>query len=389
MIISPSFRLDSVQEYYFSKKLREIDEMNKNGSKVINLGIGSPDLPPPLQTLNKTTESIQKDNTHGYQSYKGIPKLRNAFASWYRKFYNVVVNPESEVLPLIGSKEGIFHISMAFINPGDEVLIPDPGYPTYASVTKLVGGVIMNYPLKEENNWLPDFVELQKRDLSRVKLMWVNYPHMPTGTKPTMQFFKSLIEFGRKNKILICNDNPYSFILNDNPLSILSIENAWEVALELNSLSKSYNMPGWRIGMVLGAQHYITAVLQVISNIQSGMLLPLQEGAIAALEAPKSWFEEINGIYKERRRYAWEIYDELGCDYNKDQSGLFVWGRIPELEKDSLTFSEKILIRSRVFVTPGQIFGNQGSKYLRISLCADEEIFKDALNRIKNKLSNK
>ena len=388
MKLEPASRLESVQEYYFSKKLREIDELNKIGSRVINLGIGSPDLPPPEQTLNKTSESLYQDSNHGYQSYKGIPLLRKSIASWYNRFYGVDIDPEREILPLMGSKEGIFHISMAFLNPGDTVLVPDPGYPTYSSVTRLVGGNVKTYLLKEENKWLPDFEELERNDLTKVKIMWVNYPHMPTGTRPTKELFKELVEFGRRNNILICNDNPYSFILNDEPLSIFSVDNAWEVALELNSLSKSYNMPGWRIGMLIGSQNYISSVLKVISNIQSGMFLPLQEGAVEALSSPQSWFDKLNSIYDQRRTYAREIFDELNCHYGKDQSGLFIWGRIPEDENDSIGFSDMILKKSLVFITPGLIFGSQGKKYLRISLCSNEEIFREALKRIKHNISN-
>ena len=388
MKLEPASRLESVQEYYFSKKLREIDELNKIGSRVINLGIGSPDLPPPEQTLNKTSESLYQDSNHGYQSYKGIPLLRKSIASWYNRFYGVDIDPEREILPLMGSKEGIFHISMAFLNPGDTVLVPDPGYPTYSSVTRLVGGNVKTYLLKEENKWLLDFEELEQNDLTKVKIMWVNYPHMPTGTQPTKELFKNLVEFGRRNNILICNDNPYSFILNDEPLSIFSVDNAWEVALELNSLSKSYNMPGWRIGMLIGSQNYISSVLKVISNIQSGMFLPLQEGAVEALSSPQSWFDKLNSIYDQRRTYAREIFDELNCHYGKDQSGLFIWGRIPEDENDSIGFSDMILKKSLVFITPGLIFGSQGKKYLRISLCSNEEIFREALKRIKHNISN-
>lgn len=388
MSIIPASRLDTVQEYYFSRKLREIEQMNTEGHKVINLGIGSPDLPPPKSTLEKASESLIENTAHGYQSYKGISKLRNAFTSWYKRFYGVEIDPESQVLPLIGSKEGIFHISMAFLNPGDLVLVPDPGYPTYSSVTELVGGVVWPYRLKEGNNWYPDFDKLEKEDLSKVKIMWVNYPHMPTGTRPTKELLEQLVEFGRRHNILICNDNPYSFILNDEPMSIFSVDNAWDVALELNSLSKSYNMPGWRIGMLIGAQNYISSVLQVISNIQSGMFLPLQEGAIDALSSPQSWFDTLNEIYKQRRSYAWDIFEELGCEYNKDQSGMFVWGRIPENGGSSIDFTDKILSRSRVFITPGLIFGSQGKNYLRISLCSNVEVFNEALSRIKNNLIN-
>ena len=388
MRLEPASRLEAVQEYYFSKKLREIDELNKVGSRVINLGIGSPDLPPPEQTLNRTSESLHQDSNHGYQSYRGIPLLRKSIASWYNRFYGVDIDPEREILPLMGSKEGIFHISMAFLNPGDTVLVPDPGYPTYSSVTRLVGGNVKTYLLKEENKWLPDFEELERNDLTKVKIMWVNYPHMPTGTRPTKELFKELVEFGRRNNILICNDNPYSFILNDEPLSIFSVDNARNVALELNSLSKSYNMPGWRIGMLIGSQSYISSVLKVISNIQSGMFLPLQEGAVEALSSPQSWFDKLNSIYDQRRTYAWEIFDELNCHYSKDQSGLFIWGRIPENENDSIVFSDTILNKSRVFITPGLIFGSQGKKYLRISLCSNKEIFREALKRIKHNISN-
>ncbi len=388
MNLKPAYRIGLVHEYYFSRKLKEIEEMNIKGLEVINLGIGNPDLPPSDSTLEIAAESILNKKKHGYQSYRGIQKFRKAIAKWYTEHYNIFLNPETEIVPLMGSKEGIFHISMTFLNPGDAVLIPDPGYPTYSSVTALVGGEVIPYPLKEENGWYPDFKDLERTDLSRVKIMWVNYPHMPTGAKPSVELFREIIDFGRRHNILICHDNPYSLILNDEPLSIFSVKDSRDVALELNSLSKSHNMPGWRIGILAGKEEFTRNVFKVISNIQSGMFLPLQEAAVTALNNSASWHKTINSQYKRRQQIVMEILDVLNCRYSSDQAGLFVWACMSESNHDSVQFSDLILDKAQVFITPGEVFGNQGKGYLRISLCNEEKVLKMALERIKNSLKS-
>ncbi len=386
MTIEAARRTDLVSEYYFSKKLKEIEKMNKKGLDIINLGIGNPDLPPPIQAVDKAVEFISKDNGHGYQSYRGTIEFRNSISAWYEKYYNVTLDPEHEILPLMGSKEGIFYISMAFLNPGEVALVPDPGYPSYASVTRMIGGEVLNYELKEENSWFPDLNVLEEHDLTNVKIMWVSYPHMPTGAVPTDKLYRELIEFGVRNKILICLDNPYSFILNKNPLSIFSVPESKQVALELNSLSKSHNMAGWRLGMLSGRNDYIEKVLKVTSNIQSGMFLALQKAAIEALNLPVSWYDNLNSVYESRREHAWDILDQLGCSYEKKQAGLFVWAKIPEKEIDSYTYSDRILEKTKVFITPGAIFGEQGKNYLRISICNNIAVLEKARNRIINDL---
>jgi len=383
MKVKPADRTSAVEEYYFSTKLRQIDEMRASGIDVISLGIGSPDMAPSENTINRLISEVKKPNVHGYQSYNGILPLRKAFSEWYLKYFNVSLDPVNEILPLMGSKEGIMHISMAFINPGDEVLVPDPGYPTYSSVTRLVGGIIRTYDLNEENNWLPDLVKLESEDLKKVKLMWVNYPHMPSGAKASGDLFKRLIDFGNSHNILICNDNPYSFILNKEHLSILSVEGAMETALELNSLSKSHNMAGWRIGMIAGHKDYIRNILKVKSNMDSGMLLPLQMAAVEALGNNESWYDEINSVYTRRRRIAGEIMETLGCRYNKDQTGLFLWGRIPDNIDSCTTLTDNILEKAHIFITPGIIFGKNGNRYIRISLCADEKTLLKAKERVE------
>ena len=382
MNIKAASRLESIQEYYFSRKLKEIDKMNSEGADIINLGIGNPDLPPSEQSLEAAENMLLQDNAHGYQSYRGIPELRSAFSNWYKRYYGVSLDPNKEILPLMGSKEGIFHISMAFLEPGDEVLVPDPGYPTYSSVTKLVGGILRPYELNEDNSWFPDFGSLEKSDLSNVKIMWVNYPHMPTGTRPTEKLFKDLVAFGIRNEILICHDNPYSFILNESPASILEVENSKDVVLELNSLSKSHNMAGWRVGMLAGSEKHVSLVMKVLSNIQSGMFLPVQQGAVEALSNPPAWYEKINKVYESRREIAWQILDLLDCQYKKDQSGLFIWARLPNGSADSIKFTDVILEKAHVFITPGSIFGNQGKSYIRISLCSKKEVLEQAKSRI-------
>jgi aspartate/methionine/tyrosine aminotransferase len=384
MKVKPADRTGNVQEYYFSQKLAQIDRMRREGADIINLGIGSPDQPPSENTISVLAAYAKKPASHGYQSYTGIPALRKAFAEWYKKYFHVEMDPDNEILPLMGSKEGIMHISMAFVNPGDEVLVPDPGYPTYSSVTNLVGGIVRNYDLAELNGWLPDLEALEKSDLSKVKLMWVNYPNMPTGTKGSILLFEKLVAFSQKHGILLCNDNPYSFILNKDYLSLLSVDGAKETALELNSLSKSHNMAGWRIGMVAGNNEYIKNVLKVKSNMDSGMFLPIQMAAVEALNNPESWYDTVNTVYVRRRKIVEEIMEILNCRYEKSQVGLFVWGGIPDEIINCEKYIEEILNKIHVFITPGFIFGKNGERYIRISLCATEEKLTEAKNRIKN-----
>lgn len=377
-------RLEGIGEYYFSQKLREIEGLNKEGKNIINLGIGNPDLPPHadvIKTLQEESAS-HKPNVNGYQSYKGSPVLRQAFADWYKKYYSVDLNIDTEILPLIGSKEGIMHVCMTYLDEGDEALLPNPGYPTYRSAVKLAGGVCVDYDLKEENSYFPDFTALEKTDLSKVKLMWVNYPQMPTGQLPTTEVFEQLIAFGKKHNILICHDNPYSFILNEKPMSLLSIDGAKDNAIELNSLSKSQNMAGWRVGVLLGAKERIDEVLRFKSNMDSGMYLPLQLAAAKALSLGNDWYESINKVYKERREKVYELLDVLNCSYSKNQAGLFIWAKIPATYKDGYVLSDEILYKANVFITPGGIFGNAGNGYIRISLCGSIEKFEEAIKRI-------
>ncbi|MFA5818872.1 MAG: aminotransferase class I/II-fold pyridoxal phosphate-dependent enzyme [Bacteroidales bacterium] len=383
MKVKPADRTSNVQEYYFSQKLAQIDKMRREGADIINLGIGSPDQPPSENTITSLITEAKKPTSHGYQSYTGIPALRKAFADWYKKYFHVELNPDNEILPLMGSKEGIMHISMAFVNPGDEVLVPDPGYPTYSSVTNLVGGIARKYDLEEKRGWLPDLEALEQRDLSRVKVMWVNYPHMPTGTKGSMLLFERLVAFSQKHRILLCNDNPYSFILNKEYISLLAVDGAKETALELNSLSKSQNMAGWRIGMVAGHSEYIKNVLKVKSNMDSGMFLPMQMAAVETLNNPESWYDTVNTAYIRRRKIVEEIMDVLNCKYDKTQVGLFVWGRIPEDIIKCEMYIEGILNKTHVFITPGFIFGENGERYIRISLCANEKRLMEAKERLK------
>jgi LL-diaminopimelate aminotransferase len=383
MKVKPADRTASVQEYYFSQKLAQIDRMRREGLDVINLGIGSPDQPPSENTVSALIDEARKPTSHGYQSYSGIPALRKGFADWYKKYFHISLNPDNEILLLMGSKEGIMHISMAFVNPGDEVLVPDPGYPTYSSVTNLVGGIVRKYELSEENGWLPDLKVLEKSDLSKVKLMWVNYPNMPTGARGSVEMFEKLISFSRKHQILLVNDNPYSFILNNDYLSLLQVEGAKETALELNSLSKSHNMAGWRIGMVAGDSDYIKTILKVKSNMDSGMFLGMQMAAVDALKNEESWFNSVNSVYIKRKKIVEEIMDVLNCSYDKSQVGLFVWGRIPEEINNCEGFIEDILNTSHVFITPGFIFGEMGQRYIRISLCANEKRLEEAKERLK------
>ncbi len=381
MVVSK--RLEGVGEYYFSQKLREIDDMNKAGKQVINLGIGSPDLPPHPDVVKTLHEEAMKPNQHGYQNYKGSPVLRNAISTWYKKWYNVTLNADTEILPLIGSKEGIMHICMTYINAGDQVLIPNPGYPTYRSAVTIAGGNVIEYTLTEANNWYPDFAALEKTDLQKVKLMFVNYPQMPTGKMPTRELFIQLVAFARKHQILLVHDNPYSFILNDNPMSLLSIEGAKDVVIELNSLSKSHNMAGWRIGMLAGAKERIDEVLRFKSNMDSGMFLPLQLAAAKALQLSEYFHAGVNKIYKARREKVIELLQLLNCSFDANQAGLFIWAAIPGGYKDGYELSDKVLYQSNVFITPGGIFGNAGDKYIRISLCSSEEKIAEAIARVR------
>jgi len=377
-------RLQGTEEYYFSKKLREIEHLNQTGVQVINLGIGSPDLPPHPDVINTLAEQAARPDVHGYQSYRGAKALREAIAAFYRQWYQVELNPESEILPLMGSKEGIVHISMTYLDEGDEVLVPDPGYPTYRAASQLAGAVCRSYTLREDQGWLPDFESLSRQDLSKVKLMWLNYPHMPTGALPTQEFFERCVAFARRYGILLCHDNPYSFILNDQPMSLLSVDGAKEVALELNSLSKSANMAGWRVGMLCGKADRINDVLRFKSNMDSGMFLPLQLAAAQALSLPASWYAGLNETYKRRREKVWALLDQLGCAWNPRQAGLFVWARIPAGWSDGFVFSDAVLHQTGVFITPGGIFGQQGLPYVRLSLCQPEPVLDEALQRIRH-----
>jgi aspartate/methionine/tyrosine aminotransferase len=377
-----SKRLEGIGEYYFSQKLREIDELNKQGKNIINLGIGSPDLPPHADVIKVLQEESAKPNVHAYQSYKGSPVLRKAMSDWYKKWYNVDLNIDTEILPLIGSKEGIMHICMTYLNEGDQVLVPNPGYPTYRSAVKLAGGVCVDFDLLEENKYEPDFDQLDKSDLSKVKLMFVNYPQMPTGNNANRLLFEKIVAFGKKHGILIIHDNPYSFILNEHPMSLLAVEGAKDVVLELNSLSKSSNMAGWRVGMLCGAKERIDEVLRFKSNMDSGMFLPLQLAAAKALSLDKSWYDSINKIYNERRVKVFELLDLLQCVYSKDQVGMFVWAKIPATYKDGYALSDDVLYNSNVFITPGGIFGSAGDNYIRVSLCGSIERFEEAIARI-------
>ena len=382
--ITPANRVGSVQEYYFSKKLKEVAEMNAAGKNVINLGVGSPDLPPSEQTIETLCEHARKANEHGYQPYVGIPELRKGFADWYKTWYNVDLDPKTEIQPLIGSKEGILHISLAFLNPGDGVLVPNPGYPTYSSVSKLVEARLIPYELKEELGWQPDFEELEKMDLSNVKLMWTNYPNMPTGANASVELYEKLVAFGRKHGIIICNDNPYSFILNEHPLSILSIPGAKEICIEMNSMSKAHNMPGWRMAMLASNAQFVQWILKVKSNIDSGQFKPMQYAAVEALSAKKEWYDNMNRVYPSRRDLAGQIMRTLGCEYDENQVGMFLWGRIPDSAESGEAIANKVLYEANVFLTPGFIFGSRGERYIRISLCCKNETLEEALKRIEN-----
>lgn len=385
--IIPANRVSTIKEYYFSKKLREVAELNAKGLDIVSLGIGGPDRPPHEDVIKTLGEEAAKSDAHGYQPYVGLPQLREAFASWYDRFYNVTLNPKSEIQPLIGSKEGILHTTLAFVNPGDGVLVPNPGYPTYTSVSRLAEAEIYTYDLTEDGGWEPNFEELEKLPLDKIKLMWANYPHMPTGKCASLELFQKLVDFGKKHNIVIVNDNPYSFVLNDKPLSIFNIEGAKDIAIEMNSLSKSHNMPGWRIAMVASNPTFIEWILKVKSNIDSGQFKPMMLAAVKALECDKSWYDEVNHEYAQRRLIAEEIMRTIDCHFDEAQRGLFLWGRIPDKYENSEQLADLLLYKSRVFVTPGFIFGSNGNKFIRISLCATQEKMKVALQRIKETLT--
>lgn len=379
-----SKRLEGIGEYYFSQKLREIDALNKEGKQIINLGIGSPDLPPHPEVIKTLQDESAKSNVHAYQNYKGSPVLRNAMSEWYKKWYGVELNAETEILPLIGSKEGIMHICMTYLDAGDKVLVPNPGYPTYRSAVKLAGGECVDYELTEANNWEPDFDALDAVAAEGgIKLMWINYPSMPTGHLPTTSLFEKIVAFGKRHNILICHDNPYSFILNDKPASLLSVPGAKDIAVELNSLSKSQNMAGWRVGMLSGAKERIDEILRFKSNMDSGMFLPVQLAAAKALALPQSWYDEVNAVYRKRREKVFELLDLLECVYDKEQAGMFVWAKIPVTYADGFALSDEVLYNANVFITPGGIFGNAGNGYIRVSLCSPEEKLQESITRIK------
>ena len=382
--IRPADRLEEVSEYYFSRKLKEIARMNAEGQDVISLGIGSPDMPPSEETIRTLCENAVRPDVHGYQPTTGIPELRQAFAQWYKRWYGVSLDPDKEIQPLIGSKEGILHVTLAFVNPGEEVLVPNPGYPTYTSLSKLLGAKVVNYNLKEEDGWMPDFDELERMDLSRVKLMWTNYPNMPTGANASMDLYRRLVDFARKHAIVVVNDNPYSFILNDKPISLLAVEGAKECCIEFNSMSKSHNMPGWRVAMLASNPQFVQWVLKVKSNIDSGTFRCIQLAAAQALQNAPEWHQEMNvNLYRRRRQWAESIMQALGCTFDSRQAGMFLWGRIPDGYADAEKLTEKVLREARVFITPGFIFGTNGARHIRISLCCKEERLREALERIK------
>ena len=384
MNIQPSQRVQQIKEYYFSTKLKEIAALKAQGIDIISLGIGGPDLPPPAAVIETMTEAIHNPSNHGYQPHVGVPELRESFARWYKRWYGVELDPRSEIQPLIGSKEGVTHISLAFVNPGDKVLIPDPGYPTYSSISRMAGAEVITYDLTEENGWQPDFEAIERLDLTDVKLMWLNYPHMPTGARARRETFEKAIDFGRRHGIVIVHDNPYSFILNREPMSIMSVPGAKDIAIELNSLSKSHNMPGWRVGVAVSNPTFLSWILRIKSNIDSGQFKPLMLAAARALDEGPEWHDALNEAYASRRAIAEEIMTELGCTFDPTQSGLFLWGRISDPDVTSEQLADRILDEARVFITPGFIFGRNGNRYIRISLCAPEDKLTEALSRIKN-----
>jgi len=380
-MIEVAKRLQEVEEYYFSKKLREVALLKAQGKPIINLGIGSPDLEPPIKASMKLQDCLLDDKAHQYQSYQGLPEFREEISNFYKRHYNVDLSSQTEVLPLMGSKEGIMHISMAFLNKGDKVLVPNPGYPTYASVAKLLEAKPLYYDLKESRNWLPDFRALERMNLERVKIMWINYPHMPTGRNADNKFYDKVIAFGKRHDILIVNDNPYSFVLNKKPISILRYKNAKEVCLELNSLSKTFNMAGWRVGTLVGNYDFVSAVLRVKSNMDSGMFYGIQKGAIEALKCSDIWFQSLNSVYQKRQKLIWELAKKLKCTYYRNATGLFVWAKLPTQYK-SEEFTDMVLKEYSIFITPGTVFGSNGEGYVRFSLCADVEVIKEAIARI-------
>jgi len=386
ILIEPSARIEGLEEYYFSTKLKQIREMDLTGEPVINLGVGSPDQAPEADVIEELAIQARDEKAHGYQPYQGISDLRKAFAGWYSRSYGAELDPESQILPLFGSKEGLMHIAMSFLSPGDAALVPDPGYPAYAAVTRLAGAKVITYPLLPENNWLPDLNFIELLGLHQVKVMWVNFPHMPTGKRATKELFEELVAFAKYHKILLVNDNPYSFILNDQPISLLAVPDAIETSLELNSLSKSHNMAGWRIGMVAGRKEYLDYLMRFKSQMDSGMFKPMQLAAIKALEAGPAWYEGINSIYRERKVMAYALLEKLKCTYDKDQSGLFVWAQIPSIEASGQSLADRILLEKRVFITPGFIFGPQGDQYIRVSLCQPKEVISSAIDRINGKI---
>jgi aspartate/methionine/tyrosine aminotransferase len=391
-MITVAKRLDGIGEYYFSQKLREIENLNKAGQDVINLGIGSPDLPPHPEVIKVLHDESIKPNVHAYQGYKGIPALRNGFAQWYKTWYNVDINPDTELLPLIGSKEGIMHICMTYLNEGDRVLVPNPGYPTYRSAAKLAGGICIDYELIEANNWFPDLDQLEElvyKEPSPLRLMFINYPHMPTGKLPTRDLFEKIVAFGKKHDILICHDNPYSFILNENPMSMLSIDGAKDVVIELNSLSKAQNMAGWRVGLLCGSKDRIEEVLRFKSNMDSGMFQPIQLAAAKALTLGKEWYRDLNAIYSQRREIVFRLLELLQCGFDRNHGGMFVWARINSDYDTGYDLSDEVLHKARVFITPGGIFGSAGEKYIRISLCSNEQKLNESIARVKEVMESK
>lgn len=387
--IVPANRVSKIREYYFSRRLKEVARLNAEGHDIISLGIGGPDRPPSSDVIETLCKYARLDNTHSYQMTVGIPELRKAYADWYRRHYSVELDPDKEIQPLIGSKEGILQISLAFLNPGDGVLVPDPGYPTYTSASRLVEADVYTYDLRPENGWEPDFEALERMPLDKIKLMWVNYPHMPTGTPASAELFEKIVDFGRRHSIVIAHDNPYSFILNNNPLSILEVPGAKDIVIEMNSLSKSHNMAGWRMAMLATNPIFLEWILKVKSNIDSGQFRPMMLAAVKALEAPDSWYESLNSVYASRRATAEKIMDALGCSFDPAQRGMFLWGRIPETEESAEALADRLLYEARVFITPGFIFGKNGERYIRISLCATEENLNRALQRIINYNNNR
>ena len=387
--IVPADRVEAIKEYYFSRKLRELAKLNAEGADIIPLGIGGPDRAPAEDVITTMQRELEKEGNHSYQSHNGLPELRRAFADWYMAKYGVELNPDNEIQPLIGSKEGILHLSLTFLNPGDGVLVPDPGYPTYSSVSRLIGAEIFKYDLTEEGGWLPDFEALERLPLEKIKLMWVNYPHMPTGRQATHETFERLIDFGRRHGIVIAHDNPYSFILNREPQSILQVDGAKEVAIELNSLSKSHNMAGWRVAMAASNPTFISWLLKVKSNIDSGQFKPLMLAAAQALKAGDDWYDELYDVYAERRKLAEEIMAEIGCTFDHAQRGMFLWGKIPDNVPSGEWLADELFYKAKVFITPGFIFGRNGERYVRISLCAKPEKLKESLDRIRDYNRNK